>query len=577
MRKEQAFALAAAGLLLTGCAKIEQESPKLSTDVATGTTELATEETSAAAQHPSVALQVPEITRQDVSMKLEAEDAAVPTGCSVAMMPRLGYSGTGYLSGLDAKNQNSLVLDADIPATQHYDITVVVGASAASTCKILVNGESVYTMKTDATDNFMRVKIQGIFLSAGACELSVVPVDGIVDIDCVELVNNTSLYDGTSEIAAAPMNAAATEKTKQLYQFLQQNYGQKIVTGQYVSDSSGKELDEIYNITGKYPLIRFADMNAYSPNGGDETKATAVADSLAWAEEGGVVGLSWLWNAPTGTATFYEKDTSFDLKNAVTDADVAGKSEEELSKMVSNGEITQNCYALISDIDRISAALKPLADADVPVLWRPLPEAGGGWYWWGADGAETYQWLWNLMYTRMTEYHHLNNLLWVWNGQSSSFLVDSSQYDIASLDLYVEKEETYGSRYERMQQSPGYERHVPGQCGVVVLRALVCAVSGRVYRQQRPGGILQFRGGAYPGGLHACRMTLDIITEYLQNRAYRMQMRSFFMRIRGKTFVSLKMGWNSLFLRKRVDNGGVIVYNEHMNNRSNEIAWRKRK
>ena len=134
MRKEQAFALAAAGLLLTGCAKIEQESPKLSTDVATGTTELATEETSAAAQHPSVALQVPEITRQDVSMKLEAEDAAVPTGCSVAMMPRLGYSGTGYLSGLDAKNQNSLVLDADIPATQHYDITVVVGASAASTC-----------------------------------------------------------------------------------------------------------------------------------------------------------------------------------------------------------------------------------------------------------------------------------------------------------------------------------------------------------------------------------------------------------------------------------------------------------
>lgn len=304
MRKEQAFALAAAGLLLTGCAKIEQESPKLSTDVATGTTELATEETSAAAQHPSVALQVPEITRQDVSMKLEAEDAAVPTGCSVAMMPRLGYSGTGYLSGLDAKNQNSLVLDADIPATQHYDITVVVGASAASTCKILVNGESVYTMKTDATDNFMRVKIQGIFLSAGACELSVVPVDGIVDIDCVELVNNTSLYDGTSEIAAAPVNAAATEKTKQLYQFLQQNYGQKIVTGQYVSDSSGKELDEIYNITGKYPLIRFADMNAYSPNGGDETKATAVADSLAWAEEGGVVGLSWLWNAPTGTASF---------------------------------------------------------------------------------------------------------------------------------------------------------------------------------------------------------------------------------------------------------------------------------
>ena len=304
------FALAAAGVLLTGCAKIEQEESQPSASVATATTQLATEaETVPAQQYPSVALQVPEITRQDVSMKLEAEDAAVPSGCSVAMMPRLGYSGNGYLSGLDAKNDSSLVLNAEIPATQHYDITVVVGASAASTCKIQVDGETVYTMKTDATNNFMRVKIQGIFLNAGACELSVAPVDGIVDIDCIELVNNTSLYDGTSEISATPVNSKATARTQQLYQFLQQNYGSKIITGQYASDSSGKELDEIYNITGKYPLIRFADMNAYSPNGGDSQNATAVADSLAWAKDGGVVGLSWLWNAPMGTGTIYEKDT----------------------------------------------------------------------------------------------------------------------------------------------------------------------------------------------------------------------------------------------------------------------------
>ena len=295
------------------------------------------------------------------------------------------------------------------------------------------------------------IKVYGTLLGCEdkAEKLFADKVDGIVDIDCIELVNNTSLYDGTSEISATPVNSKATAKTQQLYQFLQQNYGSKIITGQYASDSSGKELDEIYNITGKYPLIRFADMNAYSPNGGDSQNATAVADSLAWAKDGGVVGLSWLWNAPMGTGTIYEKDTSYDLKTAVTDEDIAGKSLEELSAMVTEGKISQNCYALVSDIDSISEALQPLADADVPVLWRPLPEAGGGWYWWGADGAETYQWLWNLMYTRMTEYHHLNNLLWVWNGQSSSFLVDSSQYDIASLDLYVEKEETYGSRYEQ--------------------------------------------------------------------------------------------------------------------------------
>ena len=31
----------------------------------------------------------------------------------------------------------------------------------------------------------------------------------------------------------------------------------------------------------------------------------------------------------------------------------------------------------------------------------------------------------------------------------TSFLVDSSMYDIAALDLYVEKDQTYGSRYEQ--------------------------------------------------------------------------------------------------------------------------------
>lgn len=437
--------------MLTGCAKIEQETELDGVLTATSLTQLETESPTEvpAPQHSAVALQVPEITRQDAFLKLEAEDAAIPSGCSVAMLPRLGYSGTGYLKGLNAKNNNNLVLTAEIPATQHYDITVVVGAGAASTCKILANGEPVYTMTTDATDYFMRITVQGIFLSAGTCELSIVPMDGIVDIDCVELTNNTSLYDETAEIDEVPVNENATEKTRALYHFLTENYGSKIITGQYASDSSDKELDQIYTVTGKYPMIRFADMGAYSSNGGDPKKATAVEDSLAWAAEGGAVGLSWLWNAPTGTADIYAKKTSFDLGTAMTDADVAMCSSQELLDMLESGEISQNCYALIQDIDAISKAMQPLADADVPVLWRPLPEAGGGWYWWGAAGADAYRWLWNLMYTRMTEYHQLNNLLWVWNGQSSSYFVDESRYDIASLDLYVDKEEVYGSRYEQ--------------------------------------------------------------------------------------------------------------------------------
>ena len=75
------FALAAAGVLLTGCAKIEQEESQPSASVATATTQLATEaETVPAQQYPSVALQVPEITRQDVSATAVAFWESPPLG-----------------------------------------------------------------------------------------------------------------------------------------------------------------------------------------------------------------------------------------------------------------------------------------------------------------------------------------------------------------------------------------------------------------------------------------------------------------------------------------------------------------
>lgn len=463
MKKKQFLCLITACALLSGCAQIEQEELSPETVLtATGTTALQSESAadSTIPKRETVALQVPEITRQDAKINIEAEDAAIPEQCAVAVMPRLGYSGTGYLSGLNAENKVKLSLQAEIPATQHYDITFVVGSVAPSTCKILANDEPVYTLQTEPTDNFVRITVQGVFLNSGSCTFSIEPIEGSIDVDCLELTNNESLYEESAVVADAPVDPSASAGAKKLYTYLKDAYGSKIATGQYVSDNTGKEIGEIYSITGEYPMIRFADLGAYSPNGGDQTKATAIADSLAWAEEGGAVGLSWYWNAPTGTPSVYAKDTTFDLAKAVTEEDVASLSLEALQKKQQAGEISEECCALIQDIDALSADMQPLADADVPVLWRPLMEASGEWYWWGASGADAYRWLWNLMYTRMTSYHNLHNLIWVWNGQSNAFQVDADKYDIAALDLYVEKEEVYGSRYE---QYVALRNMVPGK------------------------------------------------------------------------------------------------------------------
>ena len=64
-------------------------------------------------------------------------------------------------------------------------------------------------------------------------------------------------------------------------------------------------------------------------------------------------------------------------------------------------------------------ALKELQDAGVVVLWRPLPEMNGEWYWWGKtshpSNAEPYVNIFRDMYDYFTNVKGLNNLIWVYS------------------------------------------------------------------------------------------------------------------------------------------------------------------
>ena len=151
----------------------------------------------------------------------------------------------------------------------------------------------------------------------------------------------------------------------------------------------------------------------------------------------GLVSFSWHWFAPKNQAQFYSDRTDFDLSKGVTDKAVAHKDLEELEAMMNKGEIAEETYLLIRDIDVISEELKTLQENNVTVLWRPLHEAHGGWFWWGRSGQEAYDWLWKLMYERQTNYHELNNLLWVWNAQSADWYPGDEYVDIMGDDIYA--------------------------------------------------------------------------------------------------------------------------------------------
>lgn len=169
--------------------------------------------------------------------------------------------------------------------------------------------------------------------------------------------------------------------------------------------------------------------------------------AIQWGREGGIVTFCWHWNAPKDLidqgpdrfwhSGFYTNATTFDLEEAMNDPS------------------SEAYRLLVRDIDVISGLLKRLQDEDIPVLWRPLHEASGAWFWWGAKGPEPYIKLWKLMYDRMTRHHRLNHLIWVWNGQHRDWYPGDEYIDIIGEDVYGPARD-YSSQAERFNKAISY-------------------------------------------------------------------------------------------------------------------------
>lgn len=434
------IALLTATAFLFGCSETIQSAPPEETLVTTTTTEVTTKS--------PFQVELPEIQQQTAQLYTEAENSRLFGNLRVSTK-RKGYAGNGYVTGFDKEETNQILVNFFVTATQHYDITVCAAADERVHNGIVVNGVSAGEFDMDGSGKFIRVTFHNIFLSEGANTVSIKEIDGGLDLDYIELANATEVYEISYDVSAKPVNPQATANTKALMQTLSDLYGEAVITGQFAADETNQELELIHSLTGQYPAIRCGDLGAYAD---DKQKDVAeIEAAIAWAGAGGIVSFMWYWLDPLNHSTVYAKNTEFSLKKAVTETDISCVDLSDLETMHEEGEISDECLAIIKDIDIIAQQLQRLNEADIPVLWRPLHEAGGGWYWWGGDGPEAYQWLWNLLYNRLTKHHKLNNLLWVWNGQSESYAVSTDMYDIASIDVYLSAGEEYGSRSGQFQ------------------------------------------------------------------------------------------------------------------------------
>ncbi len=125
---------------------------------------------------------------------------------------------------------------------------------------------------------------------------------------------------------------------------------------------------------------------------------------------------------------------------------------------------------MIADIDIIAGLLKELQTAGVPVLWRPLHEASGAWFWWGAKGAIPCKTLWKTMYDRLVNYHGLNNLIWIWTteGDDMSWYPGDEYVDIVGRDLY---NINFAAEFEKVRTLFGGKKIVTlSECGKMPIK-----------------------------------------------------------------------------------------------------------
>lgn len=356
----------------------------------------------------------------------EAEEAVFSGNVRAAASPdKEGYSGTGYIEGFEA-DTDSCTFTISVPEAGFYDLNFVsAGIGGEKHNYVSIDKEAAGTVYAEA-GSFTDSELTRVYLEAGEHEICVSKYWGWIYLDCLEVLTSKPIDNSVYEVNAGLCNPNAAEETKRLYSYLLDIYGEKFLSGQYCDTGfNGKEFQVIKTATGKTPAVLGLDFMEYTPSR-VENGSSGIATQLAinfW-ENGGIVTFCWHWNAPSKYLTgqwysgFYNDYTNIDLAKIMSGQDAEGYE------------------LLMKDIDAIAEQLLILQEAEVPVLWRPLHEASGGWFWWGASGPEAYKQLYILLYERLTNEYGLDNLIWVWNGQAAEWYPGDAYVDIIGEDIY---------------------------------------------------------------------------------------------------------------------------------------------
>jgi beta-mannanase len=213
-------------------------------------------------------------------------------------------------------------------------------------------------------------------------------------------------------MSVAPVTPNALPQVKAILGRLYDAVGTHVLSGQE-NDASAVEVatQEVFQVTSKYPAIYGADLD--TTPGASSSIQSVVDEAIRQSLDKALVSLRWLAPNPTEPDGAAKQPASHeDPQRLLTDY--------EWKELLTPGSLLNQRWC--AQVDVAADALRQLADKGVATLWTPYPEPNTKQYWWaGRSGIHGSAALYRMLFDRLVNHNHLQNLLWVWEGAPPGF------------------------------------------------------------------------------------------------------------------------------------------------------------
>ncbi len=369
-----------------------------------------------------------------------------------------GWSGDSYVY-IDRKDA-CVTVDVEVPEDGFYALNIAyiqcfgTPDNPNKTQYLLVNGESQgeILFPFNSGEGWTELPAGYVHLNKGMNKIQIKSYWGYTFLDYLT-VSPAPEYLTKLSPSQTLCNPNATLETRRLYAYLTSVYGKHILSGQqeycgshcYNKDayqregkpvnyleSNEQEFTYIQENTGKQPAVRGIDFLFYNTT--EPYFDDAPERVIAWyKDKGGIPTVTYHWNVPTDG-----KDSTKGAFYVESAANGGAFTTFSATNAVKKG--TWENDKINADLELIAGEFQKIQDAGVPVIFRPLHEAEGAWFWWGAEGPEACKALYRYVWNKLTNEYHLNNLIWEWTGSTSAYASDwypGDEYvDLIGCDKY---------------------------------------------------------------------------------------------------------------------------------------------